>query len=110
MNMKCERLANTYCNKCDLYYPRRECNVAGKPPEIPTNLGKLDIYNPYKKFNKMKIKYSPTTKEIEDYIKCINDPLYFATKCFVKTPNGIIPYDKYCKLKLKKSHTVKIEK
>lgn len=49
MNMKCERLANTYCNTCDLYYPRRWCHVAGKPPEIPTNLGGWDIYNPYKK-------------------------------------------------------------
>lgn len=58
----------------------------------------------------MKNKYNQINKEIEDYIKCINDPFYFATKCFVKTPNGIIWYDKYCKLKLKQSHTVKIEK
>ncbi len=36
---------------------------------------------------------------IWDYIKCINDPLYFATKCFVKTPNRIMRYSKYCKLK-----------
>ena len=47
----------------------------------------------------MKIKYTPINKEIEDYIKCINDPFYFVTKCFVKTPNGIMRYDKYCKLK-----------
>lgn len=49
----------------------------------------------------MKIKYTPINKEIEDYIKYINDPLYFATKCFVKTPTGMMRYDKYCKLKLK---------
>lgn len=36
---------------------------------------------------------------IKEYIKCIKDPLYFATKCFVKTPKGLIQYDKYCKLK-----------
>lgn len=48
----------------------------------------------------MEIKYSPTIKEIEDYIKCINNPLYFATKCFVKTSTGMMRYDKYYKLKL----------
>lgn len=58
----------------------------------------------------MKIKYTQTNKEIEDYIKCINDPFYFATKCFIKTSTGIMQYNKYCKLKLKQSHTVKIKK
>ena len=48
----------------------------------------------------MEIKYSQMSEDIEDYIKCINNPLYFATKCFVKTSTGMIRYDKYCKLKL----------
>ena len=49
----------------------------------------------------MKIKYTQTNKEIEDYIKCINDPFYFATKCFIKTSTGIMQYNKYCKLNIK---------
>lgn len=57
----------------------------------------------------MEIKYSPTSEEIADYIKCINSPLYFTTKCFVKTSKGLIQYDKYCKLNQLKKYTIRIE-
>ena len=33
--------------------------------------------------------------EIEDYIKCMQDPKYFATKCHLMTPEGLQP----CKLR-----------
>ena len=29
--------------------------------------------------------------EVEDYIKCMQDPLYFAEKCFLMTPKGLQP-------------------
>lgn len=45
----------------------------------------------------MEIKYSQMSEDIKDYIKCINNPLYFATKCFVKTSTGMIPYNKFLK-------------
>ena len=39
--------------------------------------------------------YKRTPEEIEDYIKCKNDPVYFATKCYLMTPEGLKP----CKLR-----------
>ena len=30
-----------------------------------------------------------TKEEIEDYIHCMEDPLYFATKCYLMTPTGL---------------------
>ena len=30
-----------------------------------------------------------TQEEIEDYMHCMEDPLYFATKCFLMTPTGL---------------------
>jgi hypothetical protein len=35
--------------------------------------------------------YKRTEEEIEDYIKCMNDPVYFASKCFIMTPEGLKP-------------------
>lgn len=35
--------------------------------------------------------YQRTPEEVEDYIKCMNEPLYFASKCFIKTPTGMKP-------------------
>lgn len=32
--------------------------------------------------------YKRTKEEIEDYIHCKQDPVYFATKCFLKNPEG----------------------
>ena len=33
--------------------------------------------------------YKRTEEEVEDYIKCMQDPLYFAEKCFLMTPKGL---------------------
>lgn len=35
--------------------------------------------------------YKRTAEEIEEYIKCKNDPVYFASKCFLMTPEGLKP-------------------
>ena len=35
--------------------------------------------------------YKRTEEEVEDYIKCMQDPLYFAEKCFIMTPKGLQP-------------------
>ena len=39
--------------------------------------------------------YRRTQEEIEDYIRCKNDPVYFASKCYLMTPEGLKP----CKLR-----------
>lgn len=33
--------------------------------------------------------YQRTEEEIQDYIKCMQDPVYFAEKCFLMTPEGL---------------------
>ena len=33
--------------------------------------------------------YRRTPEEIEDYIRCKQDPVYFAEKCFLMTPEGL---------------------
>lgn len=33
--------------------------------------------------------YKRTKEEIDDYIKCKTDPIYFASKCFLMTPEGL---------------------
>lgn len=35
--------------------------------------------------------YKRTAEEIEDYLKCKMDPVYFASKCFLMTPEGLQP-------------------
>ena len=35
--------------------------------------------------------YRRTKEEVDDYIKCKNDPVYFASKCFLMTPEGLKP-------------------
>ena len=51
--------------------------------------------NPFCGTNTMLLKpdlvYKRTEEEVEDYIKCMQDPLYFAEKCFLMTPNGLQP-------------------
>ena len=39
--------------------------------------------------------YKRTEEEISDYVKCMNDPIHFASKCFIKTPTGM----QQCKLR-----------
>lgn len=35
--------------------------------------------------------FKRTQEEIDDYIHCMEDPLYFATKCYLMTPTGLEP-------------------
>lgn len=35
--------------------------------------------------------YRRTKEEIDDYIRCKTDPIYFASKCFLMTPEGLKP-------------------
>jgi len=35
--------------------------------------------------------YKRTEEEIEDYLKCKQDPVYFAAKCYLMTPTGLQP-------------------
>ena len=39
--------------------------------------------------------YKRTEEEIDDYLKCKQDPVYFASKCFLMTPSGL----QLCKLR-----------
>lgn len=43
------------------------------------------------KLLKPELVYKRTKEEIEDYIKCKQDPIYFASKCFLMTPEGLQP-------------------
>lgn len=47
------------------------------------------------KLLKPNLLYKRTPEEMDDYIKCKLDPVYFATKCFLMTPEGLKP----CKLR-----------
>ena len=51
--------------------------------------------NPFCGTNTMLLKpdlvYKRTEEEVDDYIKCMQDPLYFAEKCFLMTPKGLQP-------------------
>ena len=37
---------------------------------------------------KANLVYKRTEQELDDYIKCMEDPIYFATKCYLKNPEG----------------------
>lgn len=39
--------------------------------------------------------YKRTPEELEDYMKCMQDPVYFASKCYLMTPEGL----QACKLR-----------
>lgn len=41
------------------------------------------------KLLKPELVYKRTKEEIEDYIKCKQDPIYFASKCYLMTPEGL---------------------
>ena len=43
------------------------------------------------KLLKPELLYKRTKEEIEDYIRCKTDPVYFASKCFLMTPEGLQP-------------------
>lgn len=41
------------------------------------------------KLLKPNLVYKRTREEVEDYIRCKQDPVYFAEKCFLMTPEGL---------------------
>ena len=43
------------------------------------------------KLLKPELVYKRTKEEIDDYIKCKQDPIYFASKCYLMTPEGLKP-------------------
>lgn len=55
--------------------------------------GKKLVANPFYENNtkllKAELNFQRTPEEMEEYIKCMNDILYFATKCKLMTPQGI---------------------
>lgn len=63
------------------------------------NEGKPLKANPFigsnAKLLKPDLLYKRTKEEVEEYIKCKNDPVYFASKCFLMTPEGLQP----CKMR-----------
>lgn len=40
---------------------------------------------------KPELLYKRTKEEIDDYIHCMQDPVYFASKCYLMTPEGLKP-------------------
>lgn len=47
------------------------------------------------KLLKPNLVYKRTKEEIDDYIRCMQDPIYFASLCYLMTPNGL----KACELR-----------
>lgn len=43
------------------------------------------------KLLKPNLVYKRTKEEIDDYIRCMQDPIYFASLCYLMTPNGLKP-------------------
>ena len=43
------------------------------------------------KLLKPNLVYKRTAEEMEDIIRCVKDPIYFASKCFLMTPEGLQP-------------------
>lgn len=43
------------------------------------------------KLVKPNLVFARTEEEIEDYLKCMEDPIYFASKCYLMTPTGLQP-------------------
>jgi len=47
------------------------------------------------KLLKPELVFNRTEEEVEDYVKCMNDVIYFASKCYIMGPEGLHP----CKLR-----------
>lgn len=70
-------------------------NVALEAIEQGKPLKASPFYMKNTKLLKPELVYKRTKEEIEDYIKCKTDPVYFASKCYLMTPEGLKP----CKLR-----------
>lgn len=66
-------------------------NVALQAIEEGKPLKASPFYMKNTKLLKPELVYKRTKEEIEDYIKCKQDPVYFASKCFLMTPEGLQP-------------------
>lgn len=70
-------------------------NIALEAIEQGKPLKASPFYMKNTKLLKPELVYKRTKEEIEDYIKCKTDPVYFASKCYLMTPEGLRP----CKLR-----------
>ena len=71
-------------------------NVALRAIEEGKPLKVSPFYNKNTKLLKPELVYKRTKEEIEDYIKCKKDPVYFASKCYLMSAEGgLMP----CKLR-----------
>ena len=43
------------------------------------------------KLLKPELVFKRTEEEVDDYVKCMNDVIYFASKCYIITPKGLQP-------------------
>ena len=66
-------------------------NVALQAIEEGKPLKASPFYMKNTKLLKPELVYKRTKEEIEDYIRCKTDPIYFARKCYLMTPEGLKP-------------------
>lgn len=66
-------------------------NVALEAIEQGKPLKASPFYMKNTKLLKPELVYKRTKEEIEDYIRCKTDPVYFASKCYLMTPEGLKP-------------------
>ena len=66
-------------------------NVALQAIEECKPLKASPFYMKNTKLLKPELVYKRTKEEIEDYIRCKTDPIYFASKCYLMTPEGLKP-------------------
>ena len=66
-------------------------NIALEAIEQGKPLKASPFYMKNTKLLKPELVYKRTKEEIEDYIKCKQDPVYFASKCYLMTPEGLQP-------------------
>ena len=66
-------------------------NVALQAIEEGKPLKASPFYMKNTKLLRPELVYKRTKEEIDDYIKCKTDPVYFASKCYLMTPEGLKP-------------------
>lgn len=66
-------------------------NIALQAIEEGKPLKASPFYMKNTKLLKPELVYKRTKEEIDDYIKCKTDPVYFASKCYLMTPEGLKP-------------------
>ena len=66
-------------------------NIALQAIEEGKPLKASPFYMKNTKLLKPELVYKRTKEEIDDYIRCKTDPVYFASKCYLMTPEGLKP-------------------